>query len=445
MSWLSLLDASFRGVPFQVESVSDKGEKSLAIHEYPYRAGGEVEDLGRKPRIIPLKAVFWGVNYLSGLRALVKAFEKEGKGELIHPVFGSVDVVIRNWDIPHEAERPNYATVSFEAVEASPDNPFFDDQSPRSLAERASDALLGGLAQALNDSAASLQATLGEVAGQAASLQNSVLAALDGLLMVYDSARTVTRTALSYLDFPGAFVADLSACIQSAASGVGGLSGFASLSGLSGLLPRLDVSTGRSAGTYPSGANSYGPAWVSGPVSDNVGRAEAVLAIRQASTAPAATPAPEPKSAQTPVGQAATHAMLAQTQVYAQAARDMLMAELSTPTLTPAEVESLTGNTRDRLQDCLHAVRASQPQAVVHQISECLRDAAQAVQQLGEAALNARPPLVMRTVERPCNFHLLAHRLYGDYTRATELARINPQVRNPNFMAQGQEVLVYAR
>lgn len=445
MYWLSLLDASFRGVPFQIESVNDKGEKSLAIHEYPYRAGGEVEDLGRKPRIIPLKAVFWGVNYLSGLRALVKAFEKEGKGELIHPVFGSVEVVIRNWDIPHEAERPNYATVSFEAVEASPDNPFFDDQSTRSLAERASDALLGGLAQALNDSAASLQATLGEVAGQAASLQNSVLAELDGLLMVYDSARTVTRTAMSYLDFPSAFVADLSACIQSAASGVGGLSGFASLGGLSGLLPRLDVSTGQSAGTYPSGANSYGPAWVSGPVSDNVGRAEAVLAIRQESAAPAATPAPEPKSAQTPIGQAATHAMLAQTQVYAQAARDMLMAELSTPTLTPAEVESLTGNTRDRLQDCLHAVRASQPQAVVHQISECLRDAAQAVQQLGEAALNARPPLVMRTVERPCNFHLLAHRLYGDYTRATELARINPQVRNPNFIAQGQEVLVYAR
>ncbi len=445
MSWLSLLDASFRGVPFQIESVNDKGEKSLAIHEYPYRAGGEVEDLGRKPRIIPLKAVFWGVNYLSGLRALIKAFEVEGKGELIHPVFGSVEVVIRSWDIPHEAERPNYATVSFEAVEASPDNPFFDDQSTRSLAERASDALLGGLAQALNDSAASLQATLGEVAGQAASLQNRVLAELDGLLMVYDSARTVTRTAMSYLDFPSAFVADLSACIQSAASGVGGLSGFASLGGLSGLLPRLDVSAGQSAGTYPSGANSYGPAWVSGPVSDNVGRAEAVLAIRQASTAPAATPAPEPKSAQTPIGQAATHAMLAQTQIYAQAARDMLMAELSTPTLTPAEVESLTGNTRDRLQDCLHAVRASQPQAVVHQMSECLRDAAQAVQQLGEAALNARPPLVMRTVERPCNFHLLAHRLYGDYTRATELARINPQVRNPNFIAQGQEVLVYAR
>lgn len=445
MSWLSLLDASFRGVPFQVESVSDKGEKSLAIHEYPYRAGGEVEDLGRKPRIIPLKAVFWGVNYLSGLRALINAFEKEGKGELVHPVFGSVEVVIRNWDVPHEAERPDYATVSFEAVEASPDNPFFDDQSSRSLAERASDALLSGLAQALGDSAASLQKTLGEVAGQAASLQSRVLAELDGLLMVYDSARSVARTAMSYLDFPSAFVADLSACIQSAASTVGGVSGFASLSGLSGLLPRLDISSGESAGTYPSGANSYGPAWISGPVSGSVGRAEAVLAIRQSPTASATAPIPEPGSAQTPIGQATTHAMLTQTQVYAQAARDTLVAELAAPTLTPAEVESLTGNARDRLQDCLHAVRASLPQALVHPISECLRDAAQAVQQLGEAALNARPPLVMRTVDRPCNFHLLAHRLYGDYTRAGELARINPQVRNPNFIAQGQEVLVYAR
>ena len=63
MSWLSLLDASFRGVPFQVESITDKGEKSLAVHEYPYRPGAEVEDLGRKARVIPVKALFWGLSY----------------------------------------------------------------------------------------------------------------------------------------------------------------------------------------------------------------------------------------------------------------------------------------------------------------------------------------------------------------------------------------------
>lgn len=445
MSWLSLLDASFRGVPFQVESVSDKGEKSLAIHEYPYRSGAEVEDLGRKARVIPLKAVFWGVNYLSGLRALVKAFEEEGKGELIHPVFGSVEVAIRTWDVGHEADRritPQSALRPWKPRRTIP----FSLTRARALWPSAPlTPCWAALPRRWATAPPACKQLWARWPGQAASLQNRVLAELDGLLMVYDSARSVARTAMSYLDFPSAFVADLSACIQSAASTVGGVSGFASLSGLSGLLPRLDVSSGENVGTYPSGANSYGPAWISGPVSGSVGRAEAVLAIRQPPTASATAPIPEPGSAQTPIGQATTHAMLTQTQVYAQAARDTLVAELAAPTLTPAEVESLTGNARDRLQDCLHAVRASLPQAVVHPISECLRDAAQAVQQLGEAALNARPPLVMRTVDQPCNFHLLAHRLYGDYTRAGELARINPQVRNPNFIAQGQEVLVYAR
>ena len=67
------------------------------------------------------------------------------------------------------------------------------------------------------------------------------------------------------------------------------------------------------------------------------------------------------------------------------------------------------------------------------------------MQQLAEAALNARPPLAIRTAGMACNFHLLAHRLYGDSTRADELRRINPQVRNPNFIDPNQELLVYVR
>ena len=40
MAWnLTLQDASFRGVTFDVQSVEDRGEKALCIHEYPYRPG----------------------------------------------------------------------------------------------------------------------------------------------------------------------------------------------------------------------------------------------------------------------------------------------------------------------------------------------------------------------------------------------------------------------
>jgi prophage DNA circulation protein len=52
--------------------------------------------------------------------------------------------------------------------------------------------------------------------------------------------------------------------------------------------------------------------------------------------------------------------------------------------------------------------------------------------------------MVATTVTSPCNLHLLAHRLYGDYTRAEELARLNPGIRNPNFLARGQIVRRYA-
>ena len=445
MSWLTLLDASFRGVPFQVESITDKGEKSLAVHEYPYRPGAEVEDLGRKARVIPIKALFWGQSYKSGVEALVKALEKDGKGELVHPVFGSVEVCIRTWEVAHDAERANFASVSFEAVEAGPDNPFFAGGSARSLAEKARDALLSGLQKAADGAAPGLMSTLGELAGNAASVKNAVLVELDGLLTVYDEGRQVVRTAAQWLDAPRAFVADLSACISHAASGVSGLGGYLSLSRLSAVLPRLDLATGGKSGDYATGVNAYGAAWVSGPVSDNVGRAEAVLAVR-APRAQAATPAPpEAASLQTPVAQATTQALILQTQTWCQAVADTLEAELDEPKLTPAEVESLTGNARARVQDCLDAVAAAWPSGRTHAICEGLREAALAVQQMGEAALNARPPLVTHVAATPCNFHLLAHRLYGDYTRAAELARINPQVRNPNFVARGQELLVYAR
>ncbi|MGE9986591.1 DNA circularization protein [Desulfovibrio sp. SGI.169] len=451
MSWLTLLDASFRGVPFQVESISDKGEKSLAVHEYPYRPGAEVEDLGRKARVIPVKAVFWGLSYKSGVEALVRALERDGKGELVHPVFGSVEVCIRSWEVSHDAERVNYATVSFEAVEAGPDNPFFAGQSARSLAEQARDALLSGLQGAVGGAASGLMATLGEVAGKAANFKNAVLAELDGLLAVYDEGRQVARTATAWLDMPLAFVADLSACVASAAStatsGAEALTGFASLSRLSAALPRLDISTGRTSGDYATGVNAYGAGWISGPVSDAVGKAEAVLAVRapQGGTTAAPAEAPAAGSLQTPIARASAQALLLQTQTYCTAAVDTLEAELDEPRLTPAEIESLTGNARGRVRDCLDAVAAAWPPGRAHALCEGLRDAAQAMQQMGEAALNARPPLVTHLAATPGNFHLLAHRLYGDYTRAAQLARINPQVRNPNFIAQGQELLVYAR
>ena len=92
MAWnLTLQDASYRGVTFEVQSVEDRGEKALCVHEYPYRSGAEVEDLGRKPRVIPVTAIFWGVAYESRIKALVAALQSDEVREFIESNYnGSV-------------------------------------------------------------------------------------------------------------------------------------------------------------------------------------------------------------------------------------------------------------------------------------------------------------------------------------------------------------------
>jgi len=62
-----------------------------------------------------------------------------------------------------------------------------------------------------------------------------------------------------------------------------------------------------------------------------------------------------------------------------------------------------------------------------------------------EAAIHLHPPLVTHNAPSLCNLRLFAHWLYGDHTRAAELMRLNPGLRNPNFIAQGQALHGFAR
>ena len=448
MAWnLTLQNASFRGVRFEVESVQDSGEKALCVHEYPYRSGAEVEDMGRKPHIIPVTAIFWGTAYESGVRQLVAAFEETGPGELIHPVFGSITVAVRRWQIEHNAERQNYATVTFEAVEASTDNPFFGASSSRSLASQALASIREKLSEALDLSSTELGKTLMDWQGKAAKVVARVEGELQGVLDILDAGQSTVRSILSYVDMPAAFLADATAIVrglqaeaQSASS-----STVSAFSVLSNALPLPSLTSSEAVRHYATGSSAYGSVWVSGPQSAMAGRAEAQLALRVPKAAEEPVLLPEAGSARTPQGIAALHVTLLEVQAVAEAATAALEADMEDPVLTPNEIESLTGNVRARVDDCLHYAAAALPQGSVHQMSECLRTTARAIQQLAEAALNARPPLAMRRAERACNFHLLAHSLYGDYTRAEELRRINPQVRNPNFIARDQELLVYVR
>ena len=111
---------------------------------------------------------------------------------------------------------------------------------------------------------------------------------------------------------------------------------------------------------------------------------------------------------------------------------------------TPAEVETVVGSTRERLRDCIEEHRLVLPTHQAYPVIEQVRGAALAIQELGATVIHLHPPLVSHAAPGLCNLRLLAHWLYRDHTRAAELARLNPGLRNPNFVAQGQVIHGFA-
>lgn len=83
-----LIGASFRGVPFFVESSERTGGRRTVEHEFPFRDDPFVEDLGRAMRSFRLDGYVLGDDYLTQKNKLLDALETAGPGELVHPYHG---------------------------------------------------------------------------------------------------------------------------------------------------------------------------------------------------------------------------------------------------------------------------------------------------------------------------------------------------------------------
>jgi len=94
MSELSkkLYPASFRKIPFSVESAEMDGGRRLQIHEYPQKDKPYAQDMGRSSRHIAFNAFVVGLDYVQKANALIGAIEEPGTATLVHPWLGNVKV-----------------------------------------------------------------------------------------------------------------------------------------------------------------------------------------------------------------------------------------------------------------------------------------------------------------------------------------------------------------
>lgn len=443
-----MLDATFRDVPFHVQSITDRSDRAMAVHEYPGRTLVEVEDLGWKARTIPVQAVFWGEDCRRRMEEFRHILELPGAGELIHPAFGSRRVVIRDVQIEQNAEAADRVSMSFNAVEAGEQQAVFEASTPAAEAEAKQQTLLQKTAQALRDAAKQARDTLDGVKRKVREVRESLMEIKTALeqeladfIDVYRAGREVAEAVSDWIEEAQSFIDDVEKTVRDVQAQVETtVSDYRRFVKTAQEFSRTALRLGGKSKNY--GTEAGAAAWATG---DTAGRAEAVPAVPAPAPAVAAEDIPAPGSEATVRGVLVAYIQIRQTVVLSAQLQDILMAQLDKPSLTPQEVESMVGNVRERLQDCMDYVRASFPAEQAYSLCENLREAAEAVQSLGRCALRARPALAAVTVDRECNFHLLAHKLYGDSGRAAELARINPQIKNPNFIAAGQELLAYAQ
>jgi prophage DNA circulation protein len=143
MSWRDkYLKASFRGVPFVVESHQLSGGRRGTQHEYVQRDKPFAEDTGRKGRSFSVEAFVVGTDYFAARDALITALETEGPGELIHPYLGRQFVQAFGFSVKESTKDGGIANFSItfnEAGESAFPNAEIDNR--RVLGEKSEDLL----------------------------------------------------------------------------------------------------------------------------------------------------------------------------------------------------------------------------------------------------------------------------------------------------------------
>jgi prophage DNA circulation protein len=107
-----LQPASFRGVPFWVDTDTTPVGRRTQVHEYPQRNKPMVEDLGEITRIIQQAGFVIGDDCFFQRDNLLHALNTPGEGILIHPWFGRMTVTATDCAVSHA--RPDGGMVVFD-------------------------------------------------------------------------------------------------------------------------------------------------------------------------------------------------------------------------------------------------------------------------------------------------------------------------------------------
>jgi len=410
------LDSRFRGVIFDCLSLGEEITRATVAHSYPFRDGAEIEDLGLQATRHKVRATLFGNNADRQLQQLKDALDAPGSGEWVHPIYGLLHVVVEGYSPAFDADSTDSVALDISFVESSPRAAFFDLAIP----EAKLNALEASSADTFSFGASAFTQTLRSSIAQA---NNSRLAQLvatmsQSVTQLSQLGAAVQNSVQSYLDAPAAFLSDIN-------NMMGGLIPHFGLPG-SGVSAAVGVN---SAGSTVSPVQNFYSA------QNQLAQATAAAPILAGST----------------VAQIADAALIASgvqmvaTLTLLRVASGILTQELAVPSATPQQIEVISNAVRASIQAQIDALPAIYPLELNRPVIESFKNAALLVQQVAKLAIETRPPLIVRPAPVAGNLRLIAHAMYGDHSRASELFRLNPALRAPNFVAQGDMLNAFSK
>lgn len=115
--WLnSLWPASYKGVPFQVESDSEKGGRRKAVHQFPGRDDPFIEDLGEDKREFSVTAYVASDAADTDADAISSICAQPGAGSLVLPLHGPLNVQCLTFKRGRKGDKHGYIAFELEFV-----------------------------------------------------------------------------------------------------------------------------------------------------------------------------------------------------------------------------------------------------------------------------------------------------------------------------------------
>lgn len=404
MAWKdTLFDASFRQVPFECTSANESRAKSVVVSQPPYSDKAFVSDMGNDARRYTITAFIEGEDYEIYRDNLIIALDMRGAGELVHPLYGSLNVQVMDYSIKQDSESVDSCTIDISfiaAISASDTQSLFLPVAIPPVSEQAPAIILEQPSAALETYQEQLeQISNPEAVAVARSIPEKVRAEIRRVREILQVNTQQVNDLFSPPDWINGIINDTI--------------------GLMNDIP-LDADPVANWRRVINRIKSIGDMFADTDIAP----------LRM-------------------VGVVLPAAMQAQSMI------DLIVTDSELQSINPIELINANNVVRQTINDTIAIVRRIEPEPDVginmpkiiidtrNQVATLKKAAAQ-LQKLTNDAVNKKPPLIQYTVKRATTLRLLAHRLYGDHSRADELLTLNKDLVNPGLVQAGTRLNIYA-